>query len=42
MTLYTLTLAFIFFVGFAATLIVPGLRNGDLALLMLVRKTFPA
>lgn len=42
MPLYTLTLAFIFFVGFAATLILPGLRDGDLALLMLVRKTFPA
>ncbi len=42
MPLYTLTLAFIFFVGFAATLILPGLHDGDLALLMLVRKTFPA
>lgn len=42
MPIYTMTLAFIFFVGFAATLILPGLGNGDLALLMLVRKTFPA
>ncbi len=42
MPLYTLTLAFIFFTGFAALLVVPGLANGDLALLTMVRKTFPA
>jgi solute:Na+ symporter, SSS family len=42
MPLYTLTLALIFFVGFAATMIVPGLSNGDLALLIVVRKSFPA
>ncbi len=41
MPLYTLTLAFIFFAGFAAVLIVPGLKNGDLALLTVVRATFP-
>jgi SSS family solute:Na+ symporter len=41
MPLYTLTLAFIFFAGFAAVLVVPGLPNGDLALLTVVRKTFP-
>lgn len=41
MPLYTITLMFIFFAGFAATMIVPGLQNGDLSLLMLVRKTFP-
>ena len=41
MPLYTLTLAFIFFAGFAAVLIVPGLPNGDLALLTVVRQTFP-
>jgi SSS family solute:Na+ symporter len=41
MPLYTLTLAFIFFAGFAAVLLVPGLPNGDLALLMVVRQTFP-
>ena len=40
MPLYTLTLAFIFFAGFAAVLVVPGLPNGDLALLTVVRKTF--
>ena len=42
MPLYTLTLAFIFFTGFAALLVVPGLADGDLALLTMVRKTFPA
>jgi SSS family solute:Na+ symporter len=41
MPLYTLTLAFIFFAGFAAVLVVPGLSNGDLALLTVVRKSFP-
>ncbi len=41
MPLYTLTLAFIFFAGFAAVLLVPGLSNGDLALLTVVRQTFP-
>jgi SSS family solute:Na+ symporter len=41
MPLYTLTLAFIFFAGFAAVLIMPGLSNGDLALLSVIRKTFP-
>jgi SSS family solute:Na+ symporter len=40
MPLYSLTLAFIFFAGFAAILVVPGLSNGDLALLTLVRKSF--
>jgi solute:Na+ symporter, SSS family len=42
MPLYTLSLAFVFFVGFAAVLVVPGLPNGDLSLLTIVRKTFPA
>jgi SSS family solute:Na+ symporter len=41
MPLYTITLAFIFFVGFTAVLVVPGLPNGDLALLTIVRKSFP-
>ena len=39
--LYTITLPLIFFVGFAAILIVPGLKNGDLSLLTVVSKTFP-
>ncbi len=42
MPLYTLTLAFIFFAGFATVLIVPGLANGDLALLTVVRQSFPS
>ncbi|HWC95996.1 MAG TPA: sodium:solute symporter family protein [Candidatus Sulfopaludibacter sp.] len=41
MPLYTLTLAFVFFAGFAAVLVVPGLPNGDLALLTIVRQSFP-
>lgn len=41
MPLYTLTLAFIFFAGFATVLLVPGLTNGDLALLTVVRSSFP-
>jgi solute:Na+ symporter, SSS family len=41
MPLYSLTLAFIFFAGFAAVLVVPGLANGDLAMLTVVRRTFP-
>ncbi len=41
MPLYSLVLVFIFFAGFAAVLIVPGLADGDLALLAVVRRTFP-
>jgi len=41
MPLYTITLAFIFFVGFTAVLVVPGLTDGDLSLLTIVRRTFP-
>jgi SSS family solute:Na+ symporter len=41
MPLYGITLPLIFLVGFAAILVVPGLKNGDLALLTVVRKTFP-
>jgi solute:Na+ symporter, SSS family len=41
MPLYSLTLAFIFFAGFAAVLVAPGLSNGDLALLTVVRSSFP-
>ncbi|MGE5645648.1 MAG: sodium:solute symporter family protein [Acidobacteriota bacterium] len=41
MPLYTITLPLIFFAGFAALLAVPGLSNGDLALLTVVRKAFP-
>ena len=41
MPLYTMTLAFIFIAGFTAVLVVPGLSDGDLALLTIVRKSFP-
>ncbi len=41
MPLYSITLPLIFFVGFSAILIVPGLANGDMALLTVVRKAFP-
>ena len=42
MPLYSLTLAFIFFAGFATVLIAPRMGNGDLALLTVVRQTFPS
>ena len=42
MPLYTITLAFVFFTGFTAVLVVPGLSNGDLSLLTIVRQSFPA
>ena len=42
MPLYTITLPFVFFAGFAAVLVAPGLSNGDLSLLTVVRQTFPA
>jgi SSS family solute:Na+ symporter len=40
--LYTISLAFILMAGFAAVLLVPGLSNGDMSLLVLARKSFPA
>jgi SSS family solute:Na+ symporter len=42
MPFYSITMPLMFFVGLAATLVLPGLSNGDLALLTIVRKTFPA
>ena len=42
MPLYSISLAFIFFIGFAAVLVVPALSDGDLSLLTVVRKAFPA
>ena len=42
MPLYTITLAFVFFVGFTAVLVIPGLTDGDLSLLTIVRQSFPA
>ena len=41
MPLYSITLPLIFFVGFSALLVVPGLANGDLSLLTVVRQAFP-
>jgi len=41
MPLYTISLAFIFFAGFSAVLVVPGLSNGDLSLLAVARQSFP-
>jgi SSS family solute:Na+ symporter len=41
MPLYTITMPLLFFVGYTAILVIPGLKNGDLALLTLVRQTFP-
>ncbi len=42
MPLYTITMPLIFFVGFTAILVVPELKNGDLALLTIVRQSYPA
>ena len=41
MPLYTITSPLLFFVGFTAILVLPKLKNGDLALLTMVRQTFP-
>src|ERR1700733_10161980 len=41
MPLFSLSLAFVLFVGFTAVLVVPGLPSGDLSLLTIVRKSFP-
>src|ERR1700730_7830524 len=41
MPLYGITMPLMIFVGLTAVLIVPNLSNGDLALLTIVRKTFP-
>lgn len=42
MPLYSLTLPFVFFAGFAAVMVVPKLEDSNMALLTVVRKTFPA
>lgn len=42
MPLYTITMPLMFFVGFSAVLVLPGLGNGDLSMLTMIRKTFPA
>ena len=40
MPLYCVTMPLVIFVGFAALLIQPGLKNGDLSMLVMVRRTF--
>jgi SSS family solute:Na+ symporter len=42
MPLYSITMPLMFFVGFTALLVLPKLAVGDLALLTIVRKTYPA
>ncbi len=42
MPLYGILLPFVVFAGYAAVMVVPGLADGDLSLLTLVHKTFPA
>jgi SSS family solute:Na+ symporter len=42
MPLYVVTMPLMFFVGLSALLVLPGLSNGDLSLLAMVRQTFPA
>jgi SSS family solute:Na+ symporter len=41
MPLYSVTMPLMFFVGLSALMVLPGLGDGNLALLTLVRKTFP-
>jgi solute:Na+ symporter, SSS family len=41
MPLYSITMPLVFIVGFTALLVLPKLPNGDLALLTIVRNTFP-
>ncbi len=42
MPLYGICMPLMFFVGLSAFLILPGLSNGDLSMLSMVRRTFPA
>ncbi|HMM21070.1 MAG TPA: sodium:solute symporter family protein [Selenomonadales bacterium] len=42
MPFYQLSMLLLFFVGFTALLTIPGMKNGDLAFLTLVRQTYPA
>lgn len=41
MPLYSITMPLMLFVGLTALMVIPGMSNGDLSLLTLVRKTFP-
>ncbi len=40
MPLYTISIPLIFIIGYSSILVVPGLENGDMSLLTVVRKTF--
>ena len=42
MPLYAITMPLVFLVGYSAVLVVPGLTDSNMALLSVVRKTFPA
>jgi SSS family solute:Na+ symporter len=42
MPFYIVAMPLILFVGFTAVMVIPGLSNGDLSLLTIARKTFPA
>jgi len=42
MPFYQLTMLLLMFVGFTAVLTIPGIKNGDMAFLTLVRQTYPA
>jgi len=42
MPFYQIPILLIFFVGFTALLVIPGLENGDLSFLTLVNQTYPA
>jgi SSS family solute:Na+ symporter len=42
MPLYSITMPLMIIVGLTAVLVIPNLTNGDLSLLTMVRKTFPA
>ncbi len=41
MPLYQIPVVLVFFVGFTAFLVLPGLKNGDLSLVTLVRQSYP-
>jgi SSS family solute:Na+ symporter len=42
MPFYQIPILFIFMVGFTALLVIPGLKDGDMAFLALVNKTYPS
>jgi SSS family solute:Na+ symporter len=42
MPLYQLPILLVFMVGFTAILVIPGLKNGDMAFLALVNKSYPS